>query len=133
MSPVHGIRGATTADENTREAILSATAELLTQLVAANSFVPEDLACAFFTVTPDLTAAFPGEAARVRLGWSDGAFLSATEIPVPDAPGRCIRVLLLVNAQQQPTARPRHIYLKGAQGLRSRGLEGGPPGGFHAQ
>jgi chorismate mutase len=122
MSRVRGVRGATTADSNTREAILDATEELLRQLVADNGIEPDDVATAIFTVTPDLSAAFPAEVARVRLQWTDGAFLSATEIPVPDAPPRCIRVLLLVNTEKS-AKEMRHVYLKGAQGLRSRGLD----------
>lgn len=133
MSQVRGIRGATTADADTREAILDATEDLLRQLVSSNDVDADDLATAIFTVTPDLTAAFPAEVARVRLQWTDGAFLSATEIPVPDAPNRCVRVLLLVNTEKS-AAQIQHVYLKGAGGLRSRGtdqssLEGAVDGG----
>ena len=53
-----GIRGATTAHANTEIAIFDATEELL-RLVAANELRPADIASAVFTVTPDLTAAFP--------------------------------------------------------------------------
>lgn len=121
MSAVRGIRGATTVENDTREAILDATEELLREIVSANDVDPDDLATAIFTVTPDLTAAFPAEVARVRLQWTDGAFLSATEIPVPDAPSRCIRVLLLINTEKS-AKEMRHVYLRGAQALRSRGV-----------
>lgn len=131
MGQLRGVRGATTADGDTREAILSATADLLKQMVVANGIVPDDVACAFFTVTPDLTAAFPAEAARARMGWSNGAFMDAVEIPVPGAQTRCIRVLLLVNTDK-PSSGLNHVYLKGAQGLRSRNGQEGPPG-FRAQ
>ena len=121
MSAVRGIRGATTVENDTREAILDATEELLREIVSANDVDPDDLAAAIFTVTPDLTAAFPAEVARVRLQWTEGAFLSATEIPVPDAPSRCIRVLLLINTEKS-AKEMRHVYLRGAQALRSRGV-----------
>ena len=121
MTRVLGLRGATTVDSDTRESILDATEELLRELSAANALDPDDLAAAIFTVTPDLTAAFPAEVARVRLQWTDGAYLSATEIPVPDAPERCIRVLLLVNTDRSRDE-IRHVYLRGAAGLRRRGL-----------
>lgn len=120
MSVVRGIRGATTVENDTREAILDATEELLREIVSANDVDPDDLATAIFTVTPDLTAAFPAEVARVRLHWTEGAFLSATEIPVPDAPSHCIRVLLLINTDKS-AKEMRHIYLRGAKALRSRG------------
>ena len=59
---VRGIRGATIAAANTREAILAATRELLVALVDANSLREPDIASVFFTVTPDLNAAFPARA-----------------------------------------------------------------------
>ena len=43
-------------------------AALLREMVAANGMAPEDLAAATFTVTADLDAAFPAQAAR-ELGW----------------------------------------------------------------
>lgn len=121
MTRVLGIRGATTCDSDTRESILDATEELLRELSVVNDFDPDDLATAIFTVTTDLTAAFPAEVARVRLQWTDGAFLSATEIPVPDAPDRCIRVLLLVNTDKA-RGDIHHVYLRGASNLRQRGV-----------
>ena len=71
-----GVRGATTCDENSREAILTATREMLQLLIAANGLRPEDLASAIFTTTPDLNAEFPAVAEaskelqdKVRAKW----------------------------------------------------------------
>lgn len=114
--PVRGIRGAITAAENTSDAILGATEELLTALRRANNFDPADLASALFTVTPDLNAAFPAAAAR-RIGWSGVPLLDATEIAVPDGLPRCIRVLLHWNTEQ-PAYAVRHVYLRDALRLR---------------
>ena len=47
-----GLRGATTASDNTREAVLETTRELLEKLVEANAHKPDDLAAAFFTPSP---------------------------------------------------------------------------------
>ena len=99
MSKVLGIRGATTAEANTRESILEATGELLQELVKANQITPEEVAAMIFTTTPDLNAEYPAQAAR-RMGWDDVALLGATEMAVPDGPARCIRVLLLVNTEK---------------------------------
>jgi len=52
-----GIRGATPVEENTAEAILTATRELLERIVEANDLRAEDVASAVFTATPDLTPA----------------------------------------------------------------------------
>ncbi len=64
MAKVRGIRGATTADENTKEAIVEATRELLERLIEANSIETDDVAAAIFTTTRDLNAEFPAVAAR---------------------------------------------------------------------
>lgn len=111
---MRALRGATTVEANDAEAILAATAELLSALAQENRVGSADLVSAVFTVTTDLDAAFPAAAAR-RLGW-DLAMLCATEIPVPGALAHCIRVLL--HAELPEGARPRHVYLRGATGLR---------------
>ena len=51
-----GIRGATTVAENTREAILKATEELLRGMVEANGIDDCQVAAVFFTTTADLNA-----------------------------------------------------------------------------
>jgi len=111
-----GIRGATTVEENTAEAILAATRELLALIVEANDLKVEDVASAIFTTTPDLTAAFPAKAAR-EMGWRDVALLDAQEIPVPGSLARCIRVLIHWNTDKQQDE-VVHVYIKGAQALR---------------
>lgn len=111
-----GIRGATTVSRNDGEEILAATRELLLSLQTANGFAKERLAAAWFTVTPDLDAAFPAAAAR-DLGWDQVPLLDAQEIPVPGALPRCIRVLLLWNTDV-PQSSVQHIYLRQAVALR---------------
>ena len=113
---VRGVRGATTADENTREAILAATRELVSQLIEANRMEPEDVASAIFTTTADLNAEYPAVAART-LGWSDVALLCAHEINVPQSVPLCIRVLIhWCTAARADEI--QHVYLKGAVKLR---------------
>lgn len=115
-----GIRGATTADANTKEAILKATSELLGELAKANSFKLEDVAAVLLTTSPDLNAEFPAVAAR-QMGWDSVALLCGHEMAVPDATPGCIRVLILVNTEKRPQELV-HLYLKGAKNLRSRGV-----------
>jgi chorismate mutase len=64
MTVCRGVRGATTVEENTREAILSATRELLVEMAEANDIHPDDVTSVFFTTTPDLTAEYPAAAGR---------------------------------------------------------------------
>lgn len=116
MLMCRGVRGATVAEENTREAILEATRELLSRLTLANDLQPDDVASIIFSVTPDLTAEFPAVAAR-QLGWHDVALLDTIEIDVPGALARCIRVLIHWNTTR--TAQEIvHVYLRGAERLR---------------
>ena len=63
-----GVRGATTADSNSREDILKATRELLALLIRENDIHADDVASAVFSTTHDLDAEFPALAAR-QLGW----------------------------------------------------------------
>ena len=114
---VRGIRGAITASENHSSAIYQATEELVRRMVEVNSVEPEDVAAAFFTVTPDLNDAFPARAVR-EMGWVQVPLFCSVEIDVPGALAKCIRVLLLVNtnlAQEEI----KHSYLREASKLRS--------------
>ena len=118
-----GIRGATTATENTREAILQSTRELLEQLVDANGLRQEALVAVMFTTTRDLNAEFPAVAAR-QMGWTEVALMCSHDMDVPDGLPCCIRVLVLVNTERQPHELV-NVYLRDAVNLRSRGMEDG--------
>jgi prephenate dehydrogenase len=111
-----GLRGATTATDNSADAILAATRELLERLMERNHLDVEDIASAFFTVTDDLDTAYPALAAR-ELGWNEVALLCAREIPVPGSVDRCIRVLLHINTTMGQSDL-RHVYLREAAALR---------------
>ena len=113
---MRGIRGATTADANTRESILSATHELLAALIAANDISADDVASAFFTTTPDLNAEYPALAARL-MGWDEAALMCAHEMDVPHGLPMCIRVLIHWNTSAR-VDQVKHIYLKDAVALR---------------
>jgi chorismate mutase len=114
---LRGLRGATTVELDERQAILAATRRLLEELAKANpGLLAEDIARAITSLTPDLSAAFPAEAAR-QIGWSEVPLFCAQEIPVPGALPRCIRVLIhwntgLAQAQIHP------VYLGEARRLR---------------
>ena len=111
-----GVRGATTVETNTAEAILNATTELLQTMIEANAIDQERVASVLFTTTMDLNAAFPAVAAR-EIGWTDIALLNAHEMAVPGALPRCIRILLHLNTERA-AKQIRHIYLREATKLR---------------
>jgi chorismate mutase len=111
-----GVRGATTADANTRDDILRATQELLALIIRQNGIRAEDVASAIFSTTSDLNAEFPALAAR-QLGWYDVALLCNHELDVPGSLRLCIRVLVLWNTDM-PQDEIAHVYIKKAVNLR---------------
>jgi chorismate mutase len=114
---VRAVRGAIQVDANDRDAILSGTSELVTEVLHRNAIDPAELISIVFTATPDLNAEFPAYAARL-LGLSDVPLLCTTEIAVP---GSMPRVLRLMAHVETALARGdiRHVYLRGAAALRT--------------
>jgi len=111
-----GVRGATTAESNTPEAILEATRQLLALMIRLNGIEPEDVASAIFTLTKDLNAEFPALAAR-QLGWLGVPLLCGYELEVPGSLDRCIRILLHWNTPKTADEIV-HVYVKDAVRLR---------------
>ena len=111
-----GVRGATTVTENTPEAILEATRELLQALIEANGIEEEYVASVIFTLTPDLNAAYPARAAR-DLGWTQTALMGCQEVDVPGGMPMCIRILIHWNTEKR-IDQLNHIFLRGAAALR---------------
>jgi chorismate mutase len=103
--------------------IKAAVQELLIEMVRANGVETVDLTAALFSVTPDLTAAYAASAAR-ELGWTMVPLLDSVAPAVQGSPAMCVRVMLLWNTGR-PQAAVRHIYLRGAKGLRSDLSPGG--------
>ena len=111
-----GIRGATTVEHNTREAIVAAARELLEALIARNGIVSAHVASALFTTTTDLDAEFPAVAAR-EIGWDSVALMCGHEMRVPGGLERCLRVLVHLNTDREQSEM-QHVYLRGATALR---------------
>ena len=109
------LRGATTVNDNDAGAILSATDELMREILSRNELGSEDLVSCIFTLTPDLDAEFPAVAAR-KMGLSNVPLLCAREIPVPGALPKVIRVL--IHAYKPNGQPPEHVYLHEARKLR---------------
>lgn len=111
-----GLRGAVTVSADEPELILEATRELLREMLLLNAIESDQLISVIFTATPDLTSAFPARAAR-ELGWNDVALLCMSEVAVPGALPRCVRVLMHVEMSAD-AGRGRHVYLGAAAALR---------------
>ena len=114
---VRAIRGAIQVGDNTREEVLDGATELVLEVLHRNGVAPDDLISILFTATPDLTAEFPAYAAR-QLGLTDVPLMCASEIDVPGAMPRTLRLLAHVNTDR-PRSDIRHVYLRGAAALRT--------------
>jgi len=114
---VRAIRGAIQVAANERQAVLDGASELVQEVLRRNHVDPADLISILFTETPDLTAEFPAYAAR-QLGLTDVPLMCATEIAVPGALPRTLRLLAHVETDLA-RADIRHVYLRGAAALRT--------------
>ncbi|OLT53540.1 chorismate mutase [Cellulosimicrobium sp. CUA-896] len=114
--PVRAIRGATQLDVDERDHLFARTRELVQAVLDANDVDTAALISIFFTCTPDLVADFPAAAAR-ELGLGDVPLMCATEIAVPAALPRVVR--LMAHAELDVArADVQHVYLHGAASLR---------------
>src|ERR1700761_1967267 len=113
---LYALRGANQANANERTEILSATDELMRELMSRNALEAEAMVSCIFTLTDDLNAEFPAVAAR-NLGLSRVPLLCSREVPVPGSLPRVIRVLVHYYADDDHE--PRHVYLGDARALRA--------------
>ena len=111
-----GIRGAILVEENTSEAIGSATIKLLKEIMKKNNIETNLISHVIFSLTSDLNADFPAKYARINLKWREVPMLCFNEIDVPNSLKRCLRVLLVVNCRED--FEPEFVYLSGAEVLR---------------
>ncbi len=113
---LRAIRGATTVEEDTPEAITDRVVTMLARIMERNGLVEDDIVSILFTATDDIVSMFPATAART-LGLGAVPLICARELAIIGSVPRCVRVMLHVT-----TERPRdeiiHVYLEGAQGLR---------------
>ena len=110
-----GIRGATTAIKNTREAIIDSTKELLLKMVRDNDIDLSDIAAIWFTSTHDLNATFPATAIHY-MDWPQLPVICSHEMDVDGSLPRCIRILMLVNTEKNDPE-INHIFINEAEKL----------------
>lgn len=113
---VRALRGATQLTADDAGEMQQAVVELVTAMLARNRLSSDDIISAIFTTTPDLVCAFPASYAR-ELGFAAVPLLCATEIDVPGALPRVVRILMHADTD---SARDeiQHVYLRGAEVLR---------------
>ncbi len=113
---IRGIRGATTVESNSNQAILEATQELLRAMIDRNGIIEDDVASVLFSATPELDDTFPAKAAR-DMGWTRTALMGFQEADVKQGLPMCVRVLIHWNTDK-PLDEIQHVFLHGAVVLR---------------
>jgi len=113
---VRAIRGAVQVEANERDLVLEATEELVAEVMRRNELSTDDFISVLFTATQDLNAEFPALAAR-KLGFADVPLMCSTEIAVPHALPRVVRLMAHIETDR-PRSELHHVYLRGAQVLR---------------
>ena len=113
---VRAVRGATTVDADTSDAITERVVALLSQILERNDLAEEDIISILFTATEDIVSTFPATAAR-SMGLGAVPLICARELSVIGSVPRCVRVMLHVTTER-PRDQIHHVYLEGAQGLR---------------
>jgi chorismate mutase len=103
-------------EANESAAILEGTSELVTEVMSRNQLTPADVISVVFSATTDLNAEFPALAAR-KLGFQDVPLLCCSEIAVPNAMPRVVRLMMHVETEA-PRSAMQHVYLRGAAALR---------------
>jgi chorismate mutase len=114
---VRGVRGATTVDANTPEAVQAAVLEMLTAIADRNNIDPENIVSVTFSVTADINTVFPAKIARSLPHWEHVPLLDVQHMHVKGDLNRCIRVLMHINTELKQD-QIQHIYLKEASRLR---------------
>ena len=114
---VRGVRGATTVEANTYEALERAVLELMEAIESQNDIDPHEIVSATFSATTDLDVVFPAKIARSRSHWENVPLLDVQQMQVKGSLERCIRVLIHVNTPLEQH-QIKHIYLNGARNLR---------------
>lgn len=114
---MRAVRGATclTADDSSE--MREAVKELIGEMLTLNGLTTDDLVSIMLTGTPDLTSAFPAVGAR-DFGLTDVPLMCAQEMNVDGALARVVRIMMHVNSTR-PRSEIQHVYLRGAQVLRT--------------
>ena len=107
-----GIRGATTVSENSIDDIKTATLELFFKLVDENNLKEENVSHIIFSLTKDITKAYPAK--FVREHWNNVAMMCLNEADIENSLKMCIRILIVAECE----SKPKFVYINGAKDLR---------------
>ena len=108
------IRGAIAVVENNEESIISSSKKLIIEILINNAITENDIEFAIFTVTSDISVAFPAKAFR-ELGMTSIAAIDTLAPNINSDLSGCIRILIYLNKDLEEI---NHVYLDEAKKLR---------------
>ena len=108
-----GIRGAIAEVSNTSDGIIESSKDLFVQLLERNNLETSKIVSVIFTVTDDLTEAFPAKAIR-ELGYTSIPAIDTLAPKIKNDLKGCIRILVHYGEDIPPD----HVYLGEAKRLR---------------
>lgn len=114
--PLRGVRGAVSVPHDDKETIWRCTTEMVRAAMERNGIQASDIAAILFSITPDITAAFPATAAR-QMGLDRVPLLDFASPAIAGAMTRVIRMMILWNTSVSQD-RIQHVYLGEAARLR---------------
>ena len=114
---MRGIRGAATVEDNSKEQIWQAAQQLVTKILSLNELQADNIGAIIFSMTEDLTAAFPSSAIRQSPALRLVPLFDTREPAVDNSLPLCIRVLILADINRAQS-QIHHVYLGGAKNLR---------------
>ena len=114
---MRGVRGAITVEKNEKAAIWQAAKAMMQELIERNELAPEDIGAVIFSMTEDLTAAFPTAGVRQLPGFDLVPLFDARQCAIEGSLEKCIRVLVLADTEKKQRD-IRHIYMGRAVALR---------------
>ena len=114
---MRGFRGAITVEENSKEKIWLAARQLVTKILSLNELRAENIGALIFSLTEDLTAAFPSSAIRQLPAFRLVPLFDTVEPAIDNSLPMCIRVLILADTDREQN-KIHHVYLGAAKNLR---------------
>lgn len=114
---MRAIRGATQLSQDDHVEMAEATGELVLEMLSRNGLSQDEVVSVLFTATPDLHSDFPAAGARLKGGFEDVPLMCFSEMSVPGALERVVRVMMHVDTQK-PRSEIKHVYLRGTDVLR---------------
>ena len=112
---IYALRGATTVDSDTAEAVDSAVSELMDELFRLNDISEDEIVSVLFSQTKDIRSRNAAAACRRGGFCAKAPLFCVQEADTEGALPLAVRVLLTVDKEEKA---PVMVYLKGASVLR---------------